>query len=217
MQEVNSNITTEALNNRLTEVSADLAQRTVVSLAMVPVTIVGVCNTLYTLLILSPALRARNQDIENRIANLEQTTGTERPEQVQNYATKLLNCIPSCRKKNKTIKIADGLNESKLQDLNFNLKQRQEYLDDRQKYLDNRQKYLEEKLGRLEDKQKNPERIQEQTNQRKLTDYFQSSILSSSTNRLGRLTEDNNSLIQNNNIPYSRTAILEPRATMLQR
>jgi ATP-dependent Lon protease len=210
MQEVNSNITTEALNNRLTEVSADLAQRTVVSLAMVPVTIVGVCNTLYTLLILSPALRARNQDIENRIANLEQATGTERPEQVQNYATKLLNSMASCCKKNKTIKIADGLNESKLQDLNFNLKQRQEYLDDRQKYL-------EEKLGRLEDKQKNPERIQEQTNQRKLTDYFQSSILSSSTNRLGRLTEDNNSLIQNNNIPYSRTAILEPRATMLQR
>jgi hypothetical protein len=94
----------QEINQRINGINIDLARRTTVTLAMVPITIVGVCNTLYTLLILSPALRARNQDIENRIANLEEFTGVTRPEQVQNYATRLLNTMGNCCKKNKKTK-----------------------------------------------------------------------------------------------------------------
>jgi hypothetical protein len=98
MQE-NNEITT-----RLNNISADLAARTTVTLAMVPVTVLGVCNTLYTLLLLSPAIKARNQDIENRIANLEQFTGVIRPAPVENYATRTLNKLGTCCKKNKKTK-----------------------------------------------------------------------------------------------------------------
>lgn len=94
----------QELNQKIDGINSDLANRTTVTLAMVPITIIGVCNTLYTLLILSPALRARNQDIENRIANLEEATGATRPEPVQNYATKLLNTMGQCCKKNKKTK-----------------------------------------------------------------------------------------------------------------
>ena len=101
----------QELNQRIDGINLDLARRTTVTLAMVPITIVGVCNTLYTLLILSPALRARNQDIENRLANLEESTGVTRPEQVQNYATRLLNTMGNCCKKNKKPK---ALRQAKL-------------------------------------------------------------------------------------------------------